>query len=63
MRESYRLQKNILSAELEKQKKHLAVFIIYLGNELPEYETIFDRTGAVLKRLIKIVNENSLADM
>jgi ribonuclease P protein component len=62
MRETYRLQKNALAASLEQQQKPMAVFFIYLGNELPEYQSLFDRTGAVLKRLIKITNENSPAD-
>jgi len=63
MRETYRLQKNALAASLEQQQKRMAIFFIYLGNELPEYQSLFDRTGAVLKRLIKIANENSPADM
>ena len=62
MRETYRLQKNELAASLEKQQKQLAVFFIYLGNELPEYQPLFERTGIILKRLIKMINENSVAD-
>ncbi len=58
MREAYRLQKNDLQDQLNIQQKKLAVFIIYVGNELPEYQFIFDKTGNVLKRLIKIVSEN-----
>ena len=63
MRETYRLQKNALATGLEQQQKRMAVFFIYLGNELPEYQSLLDRTNAVLKRLIKISNENSMADM
>ena len=62
MREAYRLQKNIVNGKLKEQHQQLAVFFIYVGNELPEYQTVFDKTGAVLKRLIKIINEKSLAD-
>ena len=62
MRETYRLQKNALAGDLEEKQKRMIVFFIYLGNELPEYETLKDRTGAVLKRLIKISNEDSLAN-
>jgi len=62
MREAYRLQKGSLEQHLEEQKKQLAVFFIYVGNELPGYETVFTKTGVVLKRLIKLTNENSLAD-
>jgi ribonuclease P protein component len=63
MREAYRLQKNPVKEKLKEQDKRLVVFFIYVGNELPEYQAVFDKTGAVLKRLIKIINENSLADM
>ncbi len=62
MREAYRLQKNKLDAALKIHKRQLAVFFIYVGNELPEYDLIFDKTIHVLDRLIKITNENSLAD-
>lgn len=62
MREAYRLQKIDLQNQLKQQQKYLAVFFIYVGNEIPEYRLIFDKTGKVLKRLIKISNENSLAN-
>jgi ribonuclease P protein component len=59
MREAYRLQKNDLQNQLTEQQKHLAVFFIYVGNELPEYKLIFDKTGIVISRLIKIKDENN----
>lgn len=59
MREAYRLQKNDLQSLLTQQQKQLAVFIIYVGNELPEYDLIFDKTTHLLNRLIKITNENT----
>jgi len=62
MREAYRLQKKELGDQLKKQQKHLSVFFIYSGNELPEYQLVFDKMGSALMRLIKIVHENSLAD-
>jgi ribonuclease P protein component len=62
MREAYRLQKNELQDRLKQQQKYLAVFFIYVGNEIPDYPLIFEKTGNVLKRLIKISNENSLAN-
>lgn len=62
MREAYRLQKNELQNQLMQQHKYLAVFIIYVGNELPEYQFIFDKTGKVLNRLFKITDENTLAN-
>jgi len=56
MREAYRLQKNNLQSMLSQ--KQLAVFIIYVGNELPNYDSIYEKTGLVLKRLIKITHED-----
>ena len=58
MREAYRLQKHDLQNVLKQQQKQLAVFIIYVGNELPEYDIIFEKTTKVLNRLIKISNED-----
>ncbi len=59
MREAYRLQKNGLQEQLVQQQKHLDVFFIYAGNELPEYPFIFEKMGNVIKRLIKITDENN----
>ena len=63
MREAYRLQKNELQNLLQQQQKQLAVFIIYVGNELPDYDFIFEKTDHVLTRLIKITNENLSSNM
>lgn len=62
MREAYRLQKSQLTQDLTRQQKYLAVFFIYVGNEIPEYDFIFDKTGHVINRLIKITNESNLAN-
>lgn len=62
MREAYRLQKSGLKEQLKNKEKQLAVFFIYVGNELPDYPTVFEKTGSVIKRLSKIVNENTVAD-
>lgn len=62
MREAYRLQKNDLYQQLKNKSKHLAVFFIYVGNELPDYTFIYGKTGKAIKHLIKIVHENGLAD-
>ena len=63
MREAYRLQKNDLHNQLEQNNKKLAVFFIYTGNELPDYNFIFEKTGNVIRRLIKITNENNQANI
>jgi ribonuclease P protein component len=63
MREGYRLQKNELLETVQKNNKKLAVFFIYTGNELPEYDLIFEKTGNTLKRLLKITNETVAANL
>lgn len=62
IRESYRLQKGQLQVQMKNKQKCLSVFFIYVGNELPEYSFIFEKTGKAIKHLIKIINENTLAD-
>ena len=58
MREAYRLQKNDLQLKLCSNKKSLHLFIIFIGKEVPHYDIIFEKTGAVLKRIIKLVDED-----
>lgn len=62
MREAYRLQKNDLQNHLKLQEKKMVLFVIYVGNELPAYPLIFEKTSHVLNRLFKITNENSSAN-
>ncbi len=57
MREAYRLQKNPLQDGLEEDQLHLAVFIIYNGNQLPEFDIVFEKTGEILFRLLQIISK------
>lgn len=54
-REAWRVQKSILEESLKN--KTLSVFLIYTQKELPDYKTIYDKTGLILKKLVKIINE------
>ena len=63
MREAWRLQKNILEEQIKSTNKSVAVFIIYTGNGLPEYNLIFEKTTALIKRLLKICNETTVTNM
>ncbi len=58
IREAYRLQKNNLQDILIQKKKAVHVFFIYTGKDVPTYEFIFEKTGNVLRRLIKLMDEN-----
>ena len=62
MREAWRLQKNNLKDKGRENNKNLSVFIIYTGNELPEYDLVFEKTAAVIKRLTKICNEATVTN-
>lgn len=52
-REAYRLQKNSLQERLEEIGQSYAVFFIYTGKELPEYETVTKKMGLILQKLVK----------
>ena len=56
MREAYRLQKTSLQNVLEKNQKNLAVFIIYTGKSLPEFENIFEKMDTIIHQLVKIIS-------
>ena len=58
MREAYRLQKNELALQLKTANKSLDLFFIYTGKEVPRYDLIYEKMGTVLKRIIKLTNEN-----
>jgi len=62
MREAYRLQKNELQDQLEQFNGSLTVFILCVSNELPGHTMIVSKMSAVLKRLQKIVNEETVAN-
>ena len=63
MREGWRLQKNELLNNCKTSNKNLLVFIIYTGNELPEYTVVFEKIGIVIKRLQKMNNETVASNM
>jgi ribonuclease P protein component len=57
IREAYRLQKNNLKDSLILKNKAVGIFFIYTGKEVPTYEFVFEKTGNVLKRIIKLIDE------
>lgn len=63
MREAWRLQKNILEEKSKATGKNMMVFLIYTGNELPEYDVVFEKTLTIIKRLIKICDETTVTNM
>ena len=63
MREGYRLQKNTLSDQIKISNKDCWVFFIYTGTDIPEYTIVSEKINASIKRLQKIVDENSIKNM
>jgi ribonuclease P protein component len=59
MREAWRLKKNPLQEQLLANEKHLSVFILYIGKEVPEYNLVLEKIELALKRLLVIINEQS----
>ena len=51
MRETYRLQKNRLLNQLQEKHKSVAVFFVYTGKELPEYQELFEKMRTGLEKL------------
>jgi len=56
-REAWRLQKNTIADLLAKKNNHLSVFFIYTQKELPDYQTIYTKTGLIVNKLEKLVHE------
>jgi ribonuclease P protein component len=53
MREAYRKNKHTLYTALNEQNKKLALMLIYVGAELPEYKSAEDKIILILQRLSK----------
>ena len=62
MREAYRLQKNELTINLQKNKKYLAVFFIYTTNEILPFKELNEKMESALKKLNRIVDEAIVAN-
>ena len=58
IREAYRLQKNDLAMHLKTSNKGLDLFFIFTDKNIPSYDLVYEKIGAVLKRIIKLVNED-----
>ena len=51
MKESWRLQKNELQLSLQSSQKCLDIFFIYTGKEIPDYQLILKKMGAVIQKM------------
>lgn len=56
-REAFRRQKIQFQDLVTARKCPAAVFVIYTGRELPDFDTVTEKMGLILNRLIKAANE------
>ena len=59
VREAYRLQKNSLHKKAIENKKLILVFMIYTGEDLPEFVNVYSTIGKILEKLDNLVFEKS----
>ena len=52
-REAYRLQKGPLLDHLTQKGSSMAVFFVFIGRELPDYQTVSTKIGVALQKLLK----------
>ena len=56
-REAYRLQKNTLHEKIKSNNIQMNIFFIYTGKELPLYDEVYKKVGAILKKLDKLIEQ------
>lgn len=55
MREAYRVNKHSLRSSLEENNSNIAVFFMFTGKELPDYQLILEKMKQALEKLEKSV--------
>ena len=60
LREAYRLEKQPLHLYLNNNKKQLALFLLFIDKELPQYILLKEKMKLCLQRLIKELNEANI---
>jgi ribonuclease P protein component len=63
IREGYRLQKNALADLVKSGTNDCWVFFIYTGTDIPDHLLVSEKINTSLKRLQKIVDENSVKNL
>lgn len=58
IREAWRLQKNELQGLLREKQRGLHVFILYTARELPDFQSIYGRTGQLIRKLTPLIHED-----
>jgi len=55
LRENYRINKQLLIAEMEKKDASLHLGIVYLSNEMPDFRFIGEKLSVAMQRLLNSV--------
>jgi ribonuclease P protein component len=58
LREAYRLNKQELQSVLHNENKKLALFILFVGKELPDFELTNQSIQSVLPKLISAIGKS-----
>ena len=58
IREAYRLQKPTLENHLIQNNQNLSIFLMHVGKEMPEYNQLTESVEKIIKRMVKISEEN-----
>ncbi|MFI5156306.1 MAG: ribonuclease P protein component [Chitinophagales bacterium] len=61
-REAYRLQKKSWSEEKLKNNRSFALFFVYTGMDLPDFELVNKKMKLILEKLAELINENHSSD-
>jgi len=57
LREAYRTEKQPLHFHLKNNKKQLALFLLFIDKELPEYRLVKEKIKLCIQRIIRETNE------
>lgn len=55
LRETYRLHKTLLHHTLKQKQKSMAVFFLYTGKEMPDYQLLDEKMKTALTKLEEII--------
>ena len=56
-REAWRLQRQPLTDALAGGQQQLALFLVYTGKELPDFNTVKEKVAVILNRLTVLIHE------
>lgn len=60
LREAYRTEKQPLHFHLTNNKKQLAIFLLFIDKELPDYKTLKEKIKLCFQRIIKETDETNI---